>query len=121
MKNILWLALLLYNNPLSSQNSIEWVIPMGKYYKINSWNDYLIAGGKDGWNILDENARPALASTFESIESLGKWGIAVKEHGKWGFRHLKNLQEWAIQPLYTGDYWGASRDRDRANTWFKIR
>jgi hypothetical protein len=90
---------------------------MGKYYKINSWNGYLVAGRKGGWSILDENANPVVASTFESIERLGNWGLAIKENGKWGFRHLKNLQEWAIQPLYTGDYWGASREKDRASTW----
>lgn len=117
MKNILWCVLLLCHTALFSQGTIEWVIPMGTYYEIKSWNGYLLVGSKEGWNILDENLNPVLASRFQKIDALGEWGLAIKENGLWGFRHLKNLQEWAVQPLYTGDYWGASRDRDRANTW----
>lgn len=117
MKNTLLYVLLLWSAPLFSQDTIEWVIPMGKYYQIDSWNGYLLVGGKEGWSILDENLHPVTESRFEKIQALGEWALAIKENGKWGFRHRENLQEWAIQPLYTGDYWGATRENKRANTW----
>lgn len=48
---------------------------MGKYYKIDSWNGYLLTGGKEGWSILDGNIRPVLASSFEKIERLGNYCV----------------------------------------------
>ena len=113
MKNTLLYVLLLWSAPLFSQDTIEWVIPMGKYENIIPWNQYFLINEKGHWGILDQKLKTILTPKYDRIEAMCEWAVGIKENGKWGFRHRKDLRKWAVQPIYEDWGWGPGSKRNR--------
>ncbi|MBL7783614.1 MAG: WG repeat-containing protein [Saprospiraceae bacterium] len=119
MKNLLYVALLLWGSLLCAQDTAIWLIPLEKYENIIPWNQYFLINDHGRWGMLDQKLKPVLPSKYERIEAMCEWAVAVKENGKWGFRHRKDLRKWAVQPIYEDWGWGpgSKRNRGYAHSW----
>lgn len=119
MKHILCAALLLCGSHLFSQDTAVWLVPMGKYENIISWNQYFIVNENGHWGMVDQKLKTIIPLKYNRIEAMCHWAVALQENEKWGFRHLKDLRKWAVQPIYEDWGWGpgSKRNRGYAHSW----